>query len=229
MSITIQRKIAERGGYGKFGNNTNQPTPQPNIKVLIAMCCGDMVHSDFTFSLAQMYGYSLSQGITCGINIVKSSLIEVSRNIAVDQMIENDCSHILFIDSDMAFGTQALQRLLSHKVPIVGVTYSTRMPPFMLTHKNMDDTRTLEHQSDIYPVKGLGGGLLLVERRVFDSFKRPWFQMNWLDNKTIHGEDLFFCEHANNAGLEVWLDVDLSRNIRHCGQHFYSIEDTLKS
>ncbi len=204
------------------------PKPVKDLKVLIAMCCGDMVHSDFTFSLAQMYGYSLSQGITCGINIVKSSLIEVSRNIAVDQMLENNCSHILFIDSDMAFGTQALQRLLSHKVPIVGVTYSTRMPKFMLTHKNHDDTRTLSQQTGTYEVKGLGGGLLLVERRVFEAFKRPWFQMDWLDNKTIHGEDLFFCEHARAAGFHTLLDVDLSRNVRHCGQHFYSIEDTLK-
>ena len=204
------------------------PKPQENLKVLIAMCCGDMVHSDFTFSLAQMYGYSLSQGITCGINIVKSSLIEVSRNIAVDQMIENNCTHILFIDSDMAFGTQALQQLLARKVPIVGVTYSTRMPKFMLTHKNMDDSRTLLQEKGVYPVKGLGGGLLLIERKVFDAFPRPWFQMDWLDDKTIHGEDLFFCEKAAQAGFSVYLDVDLSRNVRHCGQHFYSIEDTLK-
>lgn len=225
MNNTTKRKL--QGGYGKFGNNSNSPTPQPNLKVLIAMCCGDMVHSDFTFSLAQMYGYSLSQGITCGINIVKSSLIEVSRNIAVDQMLENGCSHILFIDSDMAFGTQALQRLLSHKVPIVGVTYSTRMPKFMLTHKNEDDTRVLQQQSGIYEVKGLGGGLLLVEREVFDASPRPWFQMNWLDNKTIHGEDLYFCEQARSQGYQIMLDVDLSRNVRHCGQHFYSIEDTL--
>jgi len=226
MNNTTKRKL--QGGYGKFGNSTNSPTPQQNIKVLIAMCCGDMVHSDFTFSLAQMYGYSLSQGITCGINIVKSSLIEVSRNIAVDQMLENGCSHILFIDSDMAFGTQALQRLLSHKVPIVGVTYSTRMPKFMLTHINYDDTRTLLKDSGKYEVKGLGGGMLLVERVVFESFPRPWFQMDWLDNKTIHGEDLFFCEKAIEQGFTVFLDVDLSRSVRHCGQHFYSIEDTLK-
>ncbi len=221
MNNTTKQKLNK--AHGK-----HSVSPRPDLKVLIAMCCGDMVHSDFTFSLAQMYGYSLSQGITCGINIVKSSLIEVSRNIAVDQMLENGCSHILFIDSDMAFGTQALQRLLSHKVPIVGVTYSTRMPPFMLTHKNFDDTRTLRVSSGIYSVKGLGGGLMLVERRVFEAFKRPWFQMNWLDDKTIHGEDLFFCEDAITAGFDVMLDVDLSRNVRHCGMHFYSIEDTLK-
>ncbi len=223
MNNTTKQKLNK--AHGK-----HSVSPRPDLKVLIAMCCGDMVHSDFTFSLAQMYGYSLSQGITCGINIVKSSLIEVSRNIAVDQMLENGCSHILFIDSDMAFGTQALQRLLSHKVPIVGVTYSTRMPKFMLTHKNHDDTRTLQQESGAYSVKGLGGGLLLVEKDVFKypNLERPWFQMNWLDDKTIHGEDLYFCENAITAGFEILLDVDLSRDVRHCGQHFYSIEDTLK-
>jgi hypothetical protein len=51
-----------------------------------------------------------------------------ARNHLADVAVNviDGASHILFLDSDMTFPPDTLQRLLDHKVPIVGADYVKR-------------------------------------------------------------------------------------------------------
>ena len=59
--------------------------------------------------------------------------------------------------------------------------------------------------SGLRPVDYVGAGCLLIERRVFEKVKRPWFQA--INTARRHlPEDFFFCEQARRAGFKIWLD-----------------------
>lgn len=203
-------------------------------KVLIGMVCNDMVHADFAYSLANLFQHTAAHGIGVGIHFCKSTLIDVGRNLCVEAMFENDCTHLCFIDSDMSFKPDVLVKLLAWHKPIVGCTYSTRRPPFTLVHRNLDGTRNLQMSSDpdwlgerIYRVESLGCGFMLIERDVFTENTRFSFEYR---NGQLFTEDVLFClNYFSRTGKRPYLDVQLSReSIRHCGMHYYSVEDTEK-
>ncbi|MDE2030235.1 MAG: glycosyl transferase family 2, partial [Alphaproteobacteria bacterium] len=132
-------------------------------------------------------------------------------------------THLLFLDTDMVFPADMLARLLAHDKDIVGATYSQRMPPFHpLT---VTGNGSHEHvTSGLQRVRLLPTGCMLIKTRVFDALEKPYFNMA-AENGQLRGEDYYFCEKARAAGIEVWCDGDLSREIGHIGQKIYRIGD----
>ena len=90
-------------------------------------------------------------------------------------------SHVLFIDGDMGhFTAQNVIRMLDHGLPIVSGCYYRRIPPYNPVHVNMgeDGKARLPCKADeleawrakaVREVWGVGGGLLLAERKVLDA------------------------------------------------------------
>jgi hypothetical protein len=205
--------------------------------VMIGVPSGDMVHADFTFGLTMLFGHTLAAGVPLGVTNIKGTLIDHVRNNIVKETQKNKCSHLLFIDTDMAFKEDALLWLLKQDKDIIGVTYCSRRPPFVLVHHNLEtyddgekktyidpmwNVRKLEQNESKYKVAGLPCGFMLIKMSVFDKLEYPYFVS---DFRREEGEDIYFCRAARDAGFDIWLDVDLSRNVRHCGQHYYALED----
>jgi hypothetical protein len=192
--------------------------------VMIGVPSGDFVHADFAFALTMLFGRTLAAGVPLGVTNIKGTLIDSSRNMIVEQALQANCSHLLFIDSDMAFKEDALLWLLQQDKDIIGVTYCTRRAPFLLVHHNISvlDPRSLLEPIGKYRVAALPCGFMLIKTDVFKKLPKPWFVT---DCREELGEDVFFCRAARAAGFDVWLDVDLSKNVRHMGQHYYSLDD----
>src|SRR5437870_761047 len=56
--------------------------------------------------------------------------IHHNRDVLVRQALENDCTHLLQVDTDMMFDSDAINRLMAHDLDIVGARYNKRiMPP----------------------------------------------------------------------------------------------------
>jgi hypothetical protein len=57
---------------------------------------------------------------------------------------------------------------------------------------------------------------------VLKALKPPLFMMEWVpDTGGYCGEDIYFCQVAQEAGFDVWIDHDLSQNILHVGRMAY--------
>lgn len=207
----------------------NKPYVSPAVRrpILIGVPCGDMIHADFTQALLHMCLQSQTDSLYLGVNFTKSTLIDVGRNVIVRESLEANASHLLFIDSDIVCQPDTLRRLLSHGKDIVGATYCGRRSPRRLNHLNLDGTSTLEKDSGLYKVRSLPGGLVLINTDVFRAMPPPWYSVKWLNEKGYLSEDVNFCHRAGAAGIgyNIWLDVELSKSIRHCGQAHYSLED----
>ncbi len=58
-------------------------------------------------------------------------------------------------------------------------------------------------REDLIECDGVGGGCLLIHRRVFDALEKPYFKCN---PNTFIGEDFYFCRKVREAGFKIYLD-----------------------
>jgi len=188
--------------------------------VAIGIPSGDLVHTDFAMSLATL---CLNPGAKVFLLNSRSSLVPLGRNQCASAAQLMKATHLLFLDTDMIFPTDTLTRLLAHNKNIVGATYSKRVPPF----HPLTVTEEGEHihiTSGLRRVKLLPTGCMLIRTIVFDTLKKPYFNLV-ADGEQLRGEDYYFCERARAAGFEIWCDGELSNLLGHIGQKINRIAD----
>ena len=153
------------------------------------------------------------------------------RAYCVWQARKNDCSHILFVDDDMVFPNDTLEKLMSHRKEIVGVFSYSRVLPLSPTVMFMDENRQylpqdkmteeqLQRPKELFECWAVGMGVALIDMDVFNKIVEPWFNVKTHDNgKVLLGEDAFFCARAHEVGIGVWCDPTLE--IMHLGEYAY--------
>lgn len=204
--------------------------------VLISYPCGNMVHADFAMSLSYLLMQAMFSGIEIGISQTRGSIICASRNLMVHQALNSglDFGHILFLDSDMTFPRTCLERLLSHKVPIIGASYCMRMAPRAMTHRDLEGSSRLpllgDFENNIFEVASLGMGCVLIETEVFrlvqNMFKdEPLFHVEYRSPILHTSEDISFFRKCKHFGLAVMCDVELSYHMGHVGDYRYTTYD----
>lgn len=144
-----------------------------------------------------------------------STDIAKARNTLVRRSLEAGSEWILFLDDDHVYPSDLLFRLLAHEKDIVGSLYLRRAAPFApvaFSHRRQDDglyqsiDLTELPNEGLLKVQAVGAAGLLIRSEVFRAFPEPWF---------VHGrhaewdasEDIVFCEQAQDAGFEVFVDL----------------------
>jgi len=91
----------------------------------IAVCtpARDQVHTNYTYCMVNMVAYhTLNTTDAISLKLMQGTIIQNQRaDLCLDAMKEG-CTHILFIDSDMTFPQDMVQRLLKHDKEIVAPT-----------------------------------------------------------------------------------------------------------
>lgn len=145
-----------------------------------------------------------------------SNLPELRHKLAVNALKAHDASHILWIDSDMAFPPDSLHRLLAHDREIVGCTYPRRLGAPYSSATDLDGQPFKASSTGIEQAGVIGFGLLLTKISVFEGdYDMPLFAHH--DEHGYCTEDVTFCRKVRARGHEIWVDHDLSREVRHIG------------
>lgn len=198
-----------------------------NTRIAICVPVRDVVTAKFSYSLAMLTKKcgETSQKVTLHYNM--GSEVTMQRQQLVEEALQTNCTHILWLDSDMTFPTHTLQALLSHDKDIIACNYSTRVPPHRpVAFKSENDLDArISNGTGIQKIFAVGMGCMLVKRKVYEEMKKPFFSITWNDNYTnLVGEDIYFCTKAKEHGYEVWLDNDLSNSITHIGTRSFTIK-----
>jgi glycosyltransferase involved in cell wall biosynthesis len=137
-----------------------------------------------------------------------------ARNTIIKQGLENDCSHIFFMDDDMIFPPDTLLKLLAHDKPIVSALYLLRSFPHRpaFFDKAYDDgkckfTSLVKGLDGL--VKGVNAGLgaVLISTEVFKKLEPPYVRLGEID-KDGWCDDVGFFNRCRKAGYDVWCDLN---------------------
>lgn len=185
------------------------------MKIFIAVPCMDQLPAPFAQSLA-----TLNRVGDCMVGFQIGSLVYDSRNNLARRAIASEADMVLWLDSDMVFNPDTLQRLIETKektgAAIVSGLYFRRVPPFspvLYDRLSMRDKRCEWSEFDTIPdepfeVGGCGFGCVLMDTDVLvDVFARKGDLFGPLNGT---GEDLSFCIRARECGHNIICDPTIS-------------------
>lgn len=155
-----------------------------------------------------------------GTYIARSRNALVSGRICakINQPPQDKFTHWFFVDSDIEFTFSDVTKLLSENKDIISGSYQERTHSDCYTAGTVsnDGYLSFEPMSGVQhtkKVQWVGGGCLLVKRKVFETVKYKWFDcLNWKyidsdgdDCIESWEEDVSFCVKARQAGFDIWL------------------------
>ncbi len=186
------------------------------VKVIIAVPCADASYMKARTTACIAHNIITAEGKVVDMLLRISCDIVSSRTWLVLEAIKNGATHILFVDSDMVFPEDTLNRLLAHNKAIVGTEYNKREFPLKGVHKALGETSATE----LYKAEHVGTGMLLIDLAVFAKLKGAWFNFGRdSQGALVLGEDIWFCKTAQDAGFDVWIDPTIKMG--HCGEYIY--------
>lgn len=189
------------------------------MKIFIGMPCNRSVKPKTVESIVNMVargGHEFKIVIA-----TEGYTIAENRSYLVAQAKGYD--YLLFIDDDMIFPPDTLEKLLAHKKEIVGVLSFSRMNPPVCTVEFLDNNLQ-PSEKELFEVKTVGAGVLLIDMMIFNSpvnpMDKPYFSFEIYDfGMTKMGEDAWFCRQAKNKGRQIWCDPTIK--VKHIGDCLY--------
>ena len=135
------------------------------------------------------------------------------------------CSHILYLDNDMALDVTALGKLLAHNVDLVGAAYNYRALPIRTTVKMKDAAGKIyvpeSLPNELFQCAAVGLGCTLVTTAAMRKIPQPWFGVSWREDGSMKwSDDVWFCHQAASVGIPTWCDPTLT-DTRHIGEYEY--------
>lgn len=211
------------------------------LKLLIGIPCMDMVHTQFLKDLLGMLTYLSQQELPRNyqlvgytVETVLTSILSHKRELVVQGALDTGATHILFLDSDQAFPPDLVHRLLRHGKKCVAANIATKTLPTMPTARKLNAKGTFSpvmprgpeesRENPLEAVHMVGCGIMLLSMAAIKALpdSKGLFPVSW--NKEISGytgEDWNFVESLKRAGVQIWIDHDLSWDVGHMGQYRY--------
>jgi hypothetical protein len=207
------------------------------IKVAVASPVMDYCCTFWAYDLTRMMMYSQEKGIKTGLLLASASLIPRQRiDIAKAELSHPDFTHMLWLDSDMRFPIDTMERLLAHKLPAVCASYTERSMPFRpVAFPDIHDVRTraftTPESTGLQPIDACGLGIALIETDVIRKMSKPWFMVGYdAGADAVVGEDFyFFLKMKHETGTQLYMDHDLTKEVAHIGRMEWDYTHALRA
>lgn len=209
------------------------------FRLAIAQPSGPLWWADFGMCLLNMMLYMMQHAVPgYSQNVMKlmnkrSALLPKSRQELIDDALAAECTHLLFIDSDQTFPANLVHLLARHGKNVIACNVATKVVPSNPTARNYnpnyaggDVVFTNEDSHGLEKVWRIGTGVMLLNLQVMQHIPKPWFEIVWYAPlNDFCGEDWYFCQKLEAAGVPLWIDHDVSKEIGHIGQYTYGHSD----
>jgi GT2 family glycosyltransferase len=137
-----------------------------------------------------------------------------SRNLIAEAAIENNCTHVLFLDDDMILPKDVLTRLLAHDKDVVTALYLLRTFPHYpaMFDKKYENGKCrfaflTPEKKGLIPIVNGGLGCVLISTEVFRRLEKPWVRLAEIA-KDEWCDDIGFFNRVSEAGFEIFCDLD---------------------
>lgn len=204
------------------------------MKVMIAIPCLDKIETQTVKSLINL---ERPEGCEVSVEFMESSLVYLSRDRLGVMALEGEADYLFFLDSDMTFAPDMLQKLLedaeSGKDIITALCFRRRpdynpaiwkkLRPGM-PGESVVETYDDYPEGDMFEVEACGMAAVLIRTKVLkDVFEKEKALFAPIPG---YGEDVSFCLRARRAGYSLWCDSRI--RIGHIATTIVT-EDTYKA
>ena len=179
------------------------------MKLLVAVPTVDYVSAEFLKCFAGLIKRLASDGVDFDYRIIGGTLVYIARNRLARYAIDNEYTHVLWLDSDMTFGPDIADDLLFCGKDMVCGAFVMRRPqwgPCVYTSINEDGSleKVRDFGTEPFRVAGCGFATVLTKvdllKAVYNVFGTTFKPMDHL------AEDLAFCWRVNEIGGEIWCE-----------------------
>lgn len=215
------------------------------MKIFLATPAYGGVCSEYARSLVAV-AYACAKN---GIELVYATFdgccyVTKARDVLFAQFLASDCTHLLWIDSDMAFTPSDVLAVLSAQRDVVAIAYpQKRYPLRWMFHVKVDAEGRSVVEDGLAEISEAGTGFLCVSRQAAEAIDAAWasrvpaYELEdgaldheaakrlraYFSTEIIGGrwisEDYVFCRRWTEIGGRIWLH--LGATVTHVGAHRY--------
>jgi len=180
----------------------------------------ESVLTEFFLCWTELFAYSATKH-KVSLLVSRFPYIDYAREKLIEQALEMQPDYIFCLDIDHTFQRDIIERLIRHiddgKLIVSGVTAVRRSgQPLVYDFKEGEDYRVYYRlnvpKNKLIKVGGVGMGCgVMMQPKVFtEILKPPYFQQGWdVEREKRIGEDVFFFQKCNKAGIDVWCDTGI--------------------
>ena len=104
--------------------NTGQRTKnKSNISIFVATPVHDQCSIHYAQGLLEFQKLCFHKNVEVTFQIMKSSLVTQGRNLCVSGFLESNCTHMLFVDSDILFNAESIFKMIERDKDIISIPY----------------------------------------------------------------------------------------------------------
>ena len=178
------------------------------MKLLIGVPTTDFVHIEFLKSLTALLRRLDREKIDYTLHIESGTLVYCARDKIACKAINEEYTHVLWLDSDMVFTDDLLDALsFSGKPFVCGIFHSRRKGYHSALFKDLELNtleRFEEYPHDTFEVAGCGFAGVLIETYILKEVQHKHGTC-FLPMQS-YGEDLAFCRRAKAMGHRIFAE-----------------------
>ena len=209
-------------------------------------CYGGMLTDQYFLSMFRVSQAFMQHGINFRITTLRNeSLVTRARNILTAMFLQSECTHLMFIDSDIEFDAESVLRAMAYDKPIMAAAYPKKALPiqYAINFKFVDQkTKQIRVENGAVEVLDASTGFFLIKREVIEKMMQAYPELHyrndsnidekfhkycyalfdtWLDpdDNRYLSEDYTFCRRWQKIGGEIWLDPNTKLN--HVGSYTF--------
>ncbi len=180
-----------------------------------------MSFNNLLFELLTLTNKKLGKLGTFSFSFVntKGLVTDQARNNIVSRFMQTkESNYLLFLDADMIFPPNLVERMLRTDADIItALAFKKWYPhyPTIYTYDGKDFKSILNYKKNaVFEIDGCGMACCLIKKRVFKKIKEPWFEFEVIKKprfkqKFVLSEDLVFCKKVKKAGFKIVVDTSL--------------------
>jgi hypothetical protein len=185
---------------------------------------------------AHQHGIDIQIGSVCGCSVVSRA-----RNLLAQDLLDSDCTDLMFIDADINFEAEDVFRLMAwtsdpKKGIVAGVPRTRSTTKTYIATMDQDENGQLTMNGmGLVRAKRVATAFMMVRRDVFETLDAAHPEWRYYDERSGRtvpcvfdfmkteegyiGEDYLFCDRAREVGFEVWIDPTIK--LGHMGVQEY--------
>ena len=176
------------------------------MKLMIAVPTYGNMPMEFCRSLTGLVKRLTAEGVSFDVVFKPDTLVYLARDHLVMDAINGGYTHTLWLDSDMVFDDDLLEKLTAHRKAFVCGVYHTRQRPYeSCVFTKLDPMeRPEEYPDDVFQVEACGLGAVFIETRIMKKVLLKNFCCFAPFDR--YGEDVAFCVRARELGATIWCE-----------------------